>query len=156
MVRRSFLMIFTVLTVTSFIACSGDEQSPEQQIEQLNSNAKLAAEAKDVGVLKDMVSEDFKSGQYDKNSIIRLVSLYLLGYKNLHLFSLTRSLQVIDEDSANAEVLVAMAGKPIADTDQLSDLRAEMLRFNVSYVRNEDEWQVISVDWKQATIDDFL
>lgn len=156
MAQRSYLKILIVLTAASLIACSGDEQSPEQQIEQLNSNAKLAAEAKDVGVLKDMVSEDFKSGQYDKHSIIRLVSLYLLGHKNLHLFSLTRSIQVTDEDSANAEVLVAMAGKPIVGTDQLFDLRAEMLRFNVSYVRNEDEWQVISADWKRATVDDFL
>ena len=142
--------------VASLIACSGDETSPEQQIEQLNSDAKQAAEAKDVGVLKDMVAEGFKSGQYDKNTIMRLVTLYLLGHKNLHLFPVTRSLQIIDQNNATAVILVAIANQPIERADQLMDLRADMLRFNVSYVRVEEEWKVIGVEWKRAKADDFL
>ena len=154
--QRLHAKIFVVLMVASLIACSGDDTSPEQQIAQLNSDAKLAVEAKDVSALKDMVADDFKSGQYDKNSIIRLVALYLLGHKNLHLFSLTRSLQIIDQDNAKAAVLVAMAGQPIENADQLIDLRAEMLRFDVNYLRNDDEWKVIGVEWKRATADDFF
>ena len=156
MARCPYTKIFVVLIVASFIACSGEEISPEQQIAQLNSDAKLAVEAKDVSTLKDMVADDFKSGQYDKNSIVRLVSLYLLGHKNLHLFSLTRSLQIIDQDNAKALILVALTGQPIEDADQLLDLHAEMLRFDVSYARNKDEWKVIGVEWKRATADDFL
>lgn len=154
--RRLHAKIFVVLIVASLVTCSGDETSPEQQIAQLNSDAKQAAEAKDLNTLKDMVADDFKSGQYDKNSIIRLVALYLLGHKNLHLFALTRSLQMIDQDNAKAAILVAMAGQPIDHADQLLDLRADMLRFDVSYVRNEDEWKVIGVEWERATADDFF
>ena len=154
--RRLPAKIFVVSVVAGLIACSDGETSPEQQIAQLNSDAKQAAEAKDVGTLKDMVAGDFKSGQYDKNSIIRLVALYLLGQKNLHLFSLTRSLQIIDQDNAKAAILVAMAGQPIDNADQLRDLRVEMLRFDVSYMRKEDEWKVIGVEWERATADDFF
>ena len=154
--QRLHAKIFVVLMVASLIACSGDETSPEQQIEQLNSDAKQAAEAKDVGVLKDMVAEGFKSGQYDKNTIMRLVTLYLLGHKNLHLFPLTRSLQIIDQNNATAVILVAIANQPIERADQLMDLRADMLRFNVSYVLVEEEWKVIGVEWKRAKADDFL
>ena len=154
--QRLHAKIFVVLMVASLIACSGDETSPEQQIEQLNSDAKQAAEAKDVGVLKDMVAEGFRSGQYDKNTIMRLVTLYLLGHKNLHLFPVTRSLQIIDQNNATAVILVAIANQPIERADQLMDLRADMLRFNVSYVLVEEEWKVIGVDWKRAKADDFL
>ena len=154
--QRLHAKIFVVLMVASLIACSGDETSPEQQIAQLNSDAKQAAEAKDVGVLKDMVAEGFKSGQYDKNTIMRLVTLYLLGHKNLHLFPLTRSLQIIDQNNATVVILVAIANQPIERADQLMDLRADMLRFNVSYVLVEEEWKVIGVEWKRAKADDFL
>ncbi|MDJ0956402.1 MAG: hypothetical protein QNI91_06085 [Arenicellales bacterium] len=156
MTRYLYIKVFVVFLVGSLIACSGDETSPEQQINQLNGNAKLAAEAKDVNTLKDMVADDFKSGQYDKNSIIRLVALYLLGHKNVHLFPITRSLQIVDQDNANAVILVAMAGQPIDHADQLLDLHAEMLRFNVSYVRAEEEWKVVGVEWTQAKADDFF
>ena len=142
--------------VVSLITCGGDEPSPEQQINQLNSDAKQAAEAKDVGVLKDMVADGFQSGQYDKNTIMRLVTLYLLGHKNLHLFPLTKSLQIIDQDNATATVLVAIANQPIERADQMLDLHADMLRFNVSYVRVEEEWKVIGVEWERAGAEEFL
>ena len=156
MTRYFFIKAFVVLLAAMLIACSGDEASPEQQINQLNGDAKLAAEAKDLSTLKDMVADDFKSGQYDKNSIMRLVALYLLGHKNLHLFPLTRSLQIIGQDSAKAVILVAMAGQPIDHADQLLELRADMLRFDVSYIRAGEEWKVIGVEWTQAKADDFL
>ena len=151
-----YTRIFTVLMVVSLITCGGDEPSPEQQISQLNSDAKQAADAKDVGVLKDMVADGFQSGQYDKNTIMQLVTLYLLGHKNLHLFPLTKSLQIIDQDNATATVLVAIANQPIERADQMLDLHADMLRFNVSYVRVEEEWKVIGVEWERAGAEEFL
>lgn len=138
------------------MACGGDAKPPEQQISQLNNSAELAVETKDVSALKDMVSDNFEAGQYNKSSIIRLVQLYLLRHRTIHLYSLTRSLQVIDEDNAVVEVLVAMAGEPIGHADQLFDLRADLMRFNVSYVRDQDEWKVVGAEWRRATVNDFL
>lgn len=154
--KRVFTEILMVSIAAAFFACSENKTIPEQQIGQLNESAELAAEARDVSTLKEMVSARFKAGQYDKNSIVRLVQFYLLRHNNIHLYSLTKSLQVLDEDNAKAEVLVAMAGKPVERADQLIDLRADLIRFNVSYLRDQEEWKVVGAEWGPATVDDFL
>ncbi len=138
------------------LACSKDVTPPEQLILQLNRDAEAAAEAKDLGALKDMVADDFKSDHLDKNAILRLVQLYMLGHKSIHLFSLTRSVQIVNEESAVAEIVVAMAGKPIERADQLFDLSADLLHFAVTYARRDDEWAVMGVKWRRAEVDDFL
>ena len=138
------------------IACSSDATSPEQRIQELNSEAEAAAEAKDISILKDMVAENFKQDHLDKSSIIRLVQMYMFRHKSIHILSLTKSLQIVDEDNAIAEILVAMAGKPVEHADQLFDLRADLLRFDVAYARFDDQWKVVGVTWKQAQVEDFL
>ena len=154
--RHLCINLFLLLIISNLIACSDEELPLEQQISQLNDRAELAAENKDIGALKDMVSDSFKSGPYDKKSIVQLVQLYMLRHRTIHLYSLTKSLQAIDENNAVAEILVAMAGQPIERADQLVSLRADLMRFNVSYARDEDEWKVIRTEWKRATVEDFL
>ena len=138
------------------MACSSDPTSPEQRIQELNSEAEAAAESKDVSTLKDMVAEDFKHDYLDKSSVIRLVQMHMFRHKSIHIFSLTKSLQIVDEDTASAEILVAMAGEPVEHANQLFDLRADLLRFDVAYGRFDDEWKVVGVSWKRAQVEDFL
>jgi hypothetical protein len=49
-----------------------------------------------------------------------------------------------------------MAGQPIKNADQLFDIRADLVRFVVVYVRQDSEWKVDNVQWQRATVDDFL
>ena len=66
----------SVLVAFALTGCSDDATPPEQQIRQLNSDAEAAAEAKDVGALKDMISADYRDvSGYDKSAIIRVVQL---------------------------------------------------------------------------------
>lgn len=136
----------------------GDQPLPaEQQIRGLNDAAKTAATARDVSALKDMLAEDYRDQRgNDRQSAVRLVQLYLLRNTSVHLFSVTRSLQLIDEDHAVAEIFVAMAGKPVDSAEQLLDLRADLVRFDVSYVRIDGDWKVSAVEWRRASIDDFI
>ena len=83
-----------------------------------------------------MLSPDYRDlNGNDRRAVVRLVQFSLFRYKSVHLFSLTKSLEILDEDNAVAEVLVAMAGKPVETAEQLFDLRADLVRFNVRYVR---------------------
>lgn len=156
MMRTGAANIILSLVLTGLVACSGDATPPQQRIMQLNSDAETAAEAKDVGALKDILADDFNSDRFDKSSIIRLVQMYMLGHKSIHILSLTRSVQIVNEDHAAAQVLVALAGEPIARADQLFDLSADLLRFDVTYRRFDSEWKVVDVQWGRAAVDDFL
>ena len=138
------------------VGCGEDAIAPEQRIRQLHSEAVAAAEAKDVSTLKDMVADGFKSDHLDKSSVLRLVQLYMLGHKSIHIFALTRSVQIVDEDNATAKILVAIAGQPIERADQLFDLNADLLRFDVVYMRLDEEWKVVRIKWRRALVGDFL
>lgn len=156
MTPKTAVNILLLCVFTGLAACSGDEDPPEQRIHKLNDNAEAAAEEKDAGSIEGMVAEDFKSAHLNKASIMRLVRMYMLRHKSIHLFSLTKSVQVVDEDNARAEVLVALAGKPVERVDQLFDLSAELLHFDVAYARFDNEWKVTALKWRRAAVDDFL
>lgn len=145
------------VAILGLAGCPDDPTPPEQQIRELNARAEAAAEAKDVSALKEMVAEDYRDvNGYDKRAVVRLIQLYLLRNRAVHLFTLTKSLQILDQDNAVADVLVAMAGQPVEEADQLFDIRADLIRFNVRYARDGDEWLVVGVEWRRATADDFL
>ena len=152
-------MLWPVLAVAviGLSSCDGEKTPLEQQIRELNEKAAAAVMAKDVSALKDMVSEDYRDQRGgDRRSVVRLVQLYLFRHKSIHLYMLTKSLQVLGENEAVAEVFVAAAGEAIEEPDRLFDVKADLLRFSVRYVQEGGEWRVIDADWRQARVDDFL
>lgn len=138
-------------------ACGGPLPPAEEQIRKLNSDAELAVEAKDVSALRDFIADDYtdERGQ-DKNAMVRLAQLYLLRNKAVYVHTLMKSLVIIDEDNAAAEILAALAGQPISNAEQLFDMRADLIRFEVGYRWYGDEWRVRSLKWRRATVEDFL
>lgn len=154
---RWSLLLASLCALLALAGCGGPELPAEEQIRRLNAEAANAVEAKDVGALKDFVADDYSDENgYDRNAVIRIAQLYLLRHKAVYVYTLTKSLVIIDEDNAAAEVLAALAGQPVNSADQLFDMRADLIRFQVGYVREDDEWLVRSVDWRRATAEDFL
>ena len=49
-----------------------------------------------------------------------------------------------------------MAGRPIESTEALLDVRADLMRFDVEFVREGDDWRVRAADWRRAELNDFL
>ena len=158
MIARTWLIkALAVSVMVAGLAGCSEPPPAEEQIRQLNSAAETAAEAKDVSALKDMVAEDYRDPNgNDRTAVVRMVQFYMLRNKSIHLYTLTRSLEVLDDDNAVAEIFVAMAGEPIESADQLLRMRADLIRFDVRYARRDDEWKVIDVDWRRADVDDFL
>lgn len=137
-------------------ACGGPEQSPEAQIKDLVSRAEQAAESHDMSVFKDSVADDYRDNHgYDRRTVLRLVQGMLLRNREIHLLSIVRDVWVQDA-AAQARVLVAMAGRPIESADALLNVRADLMRFDVQFARDGDEWLVRSVDWQRAEVSDFL
>ena len=146
-----------LLLVIFLVSCGGEQGSPEEQIRKLNSDAQNAVEAKDLSVLKGFIADDYQDQHgFDKRSLVRLVQLYLLGHKVVYVYTLTRSLQIIDDNNAVAEIIAAIAGQRVKNADQLFDMRADLVRFDVSYLRQGAEWKVGNVLWQRASVEDFL
>ena len=149
-----------VTTVSFFLAllcaCGGPAQTPEERIRDLVARAEQAAEDHDLSVFKDSVADDYRDSRgYNRQNILRLIQGMLLRNQQIHLLSLVREVQV-QQDTARARVLVAMAGRPIESAEVLMDLRADLVRFDVEFLREGDEWRVRAVDWGRAEVVDFL
>ncbi len=137
-------------------ACGGPEQSPEARIRDLVERAEQAAEDRDLSVFKDSVADDYQDNHgYTRQTVLRLVQGMLLRNQNIHLLSVVRDVEVL-ENAARARVLVAMASRPLASTEALLNVRADLMRFDVELVLEGDDWVVRAVEWERAEVSDFL
>ncbi len=156
------------LPVLILAACSADPGSPEAQVRALISRAEGAAQSKDIGTLKRLISERYSDerGQ-DRQALAGLLTYYFLRHQTIHLFTRVQTVEFseperanrvsTDPGSARTSVLVAMAGTPILVVDDLARLRADLYRFDFDLVREDDgEWRVARAAWSRATPGDFL
>jgi hypothetical protein len=137
-------------------ACSSGD-SPEAQVRALVAQGEAAAEKKESAVLRQMVSEKYADSQgQDKKAVDAILRYYFLRNQSIHLFTRIRQISFPQPDLAQADVMVAMAGQPITDTEQLERLRADLHRFEITLARENGEWKVTRAEWRRAEFADFL
>lgn len=153
--RSACISILTVmLTVT---ACSSGQDSPEAQVRALIEQAESSAEKKESGNLRRLVSEKYSDSQgRDKKAIEAVLRYYFLRHESIHLFTRIQQTSFPSPGIAHAVVLVAMAGQPITDAEELERLRADLHRFEITLTRESEEWKVIRAEWRRAEFADFL
>jgi hypothetical protein len=147
-----------LLSVASFTgACSSERDSPEAQVRALLTQGEAAAEKKESAVLRQMISEKYSDSQgQDKKAVDALLRYYFLRNQSIHLFTRIRQIGFPQTDLAQADVMVAMAGQPISDAEELERLRADLHRFEITLARENGEWKVIRAEWRRAEFADFL
>lgn len=153
--RSAWIIFLTVLL--SVAACSPGKDSPETQVRALIAQAELAAEKKDSGALRRLVSEKYSDNQgQDKKAIEAILRYYFLRNEKIHLLTRIQQISFPQSDMAQAIVMVAMAGQPISAAEELERARADLHRFEIILAREKAEWRVIRVEWRRAELTDFL
>ena len=158
MSRRSFhLILATLLGLSLLAACQRERPAPEAQVRTLIQEAVIAAEQKRLGTLRDMISEHYRDDQaQDKRAVENLLRLQFLRNESLHLFARIPSVTVTAPDRAQAIVLVAMAGVPIASVQELATLRADLHRFEIDFVLEKKKWGAQRAVWRRAEVGEFF
>ena len=152
-ISRWLLLIVTLLAG----ACSSGPDSPEAQVRALIARGETAAEKKESGVLRQMISEKYADSQgQDKKAVEAILRYYFLRNESIHLLTRIRQISFPRPDVAQVDVMVAMAGQPIADAGQLERLRADLHRFEITLADENKEWKVIRAEWRRAEFSDFL
>ena len=147
-----------ILSLASFTgACSSDRNSPEAQVRALIKQGESASEKKETSVLRRLISEHYSDSQgQDKKAIEAILRYYFLRNESIHLLTRIQRITVPKPDTAQAVVLVAMAGQPISGPEELERLRADLHRFDLNLSREEGEWKVIRAEWRRVEFADFL
>jgi hypothetical protein len=148
-------MAWLTLIVVSAAACRSGDDSPDAKIRTTIAHAEAFAEAKDLGGLKDLISDAYRddAGQ-DKRAILGLLFMQFRKHESIHL--LTRITRVdVQPPHATATVFTAMAGRPIPSVDDLPALRADLYRFDLTLVDERGTWRVTKSAWRPAVLSDF-
>lgn len=121
----------------------------------LIAEAEQAAEGKQLGALKDMLTDDYQDNQgLDKRAAVRLLQVYFLRNESIYLLTRVRNIVFPQSDQAEVGVAVAMAGTPIGD--DLGGVRADLHYFQLEMINQGGAWRVRRADWRQASLEDFL
>jgi hypothetical protein len=139
------------------ISCSSQPDTPEAQVRALLKRGEAAAEKKEGKVLRELISEKYSDSEgQDKKAVEAILRYYFLRNESIHLFTRVQSIAFPEPSRAQAVVLVAMAGRPIPDAQQLERMHADLHRFDITLVREGKDWKVIRAEWRRAEFSDFL
>lgn len=139
-------------------ACkSGPPRSIEQVITARIGEIEAAARAHELGDIRDMVSESYADDENNtKQEVRQILTYYFLRNKAIHPFVKVQSVTSEQSGYATAELVVALAGTPVADADELANVRADLYHFVLKFALEDDEWMVRSANWRRAELGDFL
>jgi hypothetical protein len=145
-----------LLTMALFAGACSKSETPEAQLRALVAAAEVAAEKKEIGVLRGMVSDHYADSQgQDKRAVEGVLRFYFLRNQSIHLLTRTSSVTFPEKDRALAVVYVGMAAQPVTNVDELERLRADLFRFEITFVKEDGDWRARSAEWRRVEFTDF-
>lgn len=144
------------LGVVLALGC-GDPADPETRLRQRLEEIERAVEARDLGDVKEHISEGFHDDAgRDKRELTRYLAGILLRNQNIHLATRVRELEVGPEGEGHVKMIAALASGPIASASDLAQLRADVYRFEFSFVDEVGEWRLGHARWRPASAADLF
>jgi len=135
----------------SFAACHRSD-APEERVRKTLERAQRAVADEDLGVLLGMVSDDYadEAGR-DREAIVSLLRRQLVEHGSIHLLTRVQEIVLPEAGRAEARVLVAAGALPLSEEADLSTLRADLYRFEITLEEEEPgRWMVVRAAWRRA------
>jgi hypothetical protein len=154
--RLAYVWGAAILLALLSIGCAKRED-PEQRIRGLIGKAEQAVEKKEIAELRGYISERYadEDGR-DRRAIEGILRLYVLRHDAIHLLTRIDSVAFPQPKRAKAVVYVAMAGRPIAASDDLRSFNANLYRFELEFAEEGKQWRVARAAWRPAEPVDFI
>ena len=112
-------------------------------------NAETAAEARDLGALRDLIADDYRDADgRDADEIHRYIHGYLIAHQSIHLITRIDAIEIEGAEVARAQVSVGMLGR---ESDSSWDLAADIQRFDLRLAREDGEWRVTRAAWQAGS-----
>lgn len=144
------LPLMLLLPVLWLSACGRQPPEPEAQIRALVTEAREAAEARDLARLRALIPDDYRDDQgRDKADLVNILRLVFLRHQSVHLLTGVQDIDFPEPGWATLTVYVAMAGRPFPE-QEIGLLRADLHRFDVT-LRDAGggRWQAVDIAWRR-------
>ena len=158
---KHFQNICIILLLSTLLAACSSEPELDKKTQLLNTLQAMetAIEAKGLDDFFEYVSDDFKSTQrgWHKKDAERLLRIRLMRNKSVHVHQVLKRIDWLDggDDQVEVEVVVALAGTDFSLTD-LPSLRADMVKFIVTFKLIDGQYLVTQTEWERAGPADFV
>jgi hypothetical protein len=154
---RLRLLVASATALLALLACSAEPDSPEVAVRATLAAIETAAGERDVAGVRERISDAYADSRgNDKANVVQVAAFHLL--RNQAVYTLSRILRIDTSEPGRAavEVLVALAGSPIDDSEALLTVNADLYRFEVALREEEPgSWRVTASSWQPATLADF-
>jgi len=142
-------MKFRILLASIVLASCAREDSPEQRVRAVISQAEQAAEARDVGAAIELVARDYRdSRDFDRRELRQFVHGYFVLNQGIRLLVRVDDVRFPADELAQARVTVGMLGTR-SDGAEDWDLAAEIYELDVELVSEDGEWRLRRADLRR-------
>ncbi len=146
-----------VLLIFGLTACGGEAVTPEERVRAWLQAAEAAAEKAQVTVLRDMISARYKDGkERNRRAMVKLLALYFRRHHSIHVLTRIDSIDFRKQDLAKVVLYAAMAASPIEGAQSLTNIKADLHRFELYLTEEDGEWKLLSAAWVPASTQDFI
>lgn len=151
------MRLLPLLLVSLAVAGCASDQTPEQRIHDQISAIEHAVEEGALSDVSALLHRDYRDTWHpDRRSAVRSLFGYLQRHRDIHLFTVVRSVEIAEDASrADAVVFVAMTGIPVDSVETLVSLNADLYRFDVQFIDDDGDWLVTESRWERAGSDMF-
>jgi hypothetical protein len=148
-VKRHFLRASAgaIVAVAVLTAGCGREESPETQVRTVIAAGEVAAEARDLGGILELVSPAFRDANGGgPDELKQYLRGYFLMHQSVHLLTRVESVEFPYRDYARVQLKVGMLGRESAGATSL-DLAADVKEIVLELALEDDEWRVVRAAW---------
>ena len=157
---RYALVIALVAGLLLLSGChSSAPENAETRLRNTLGSMQQAVESRDLSGLMEYVATDYHDQQErNKEQLQQIARFYLLRHRKPHVLLRIKDIQWLNPEQTRArvEAAVATAGQAIDDPGVLSSLRADLIRFDLLFVKNDNGYRLQSARWQHADPTDFL
>ena len=129
----------------AFAACSSAD--PDEEIAALIAAAEAAAEARDTGHFRSLISDDYVDANgRRKQQLIDMIRGYFFVNSSVEVVNRIEEVTLAGDDAAEVVLQSGLLGQ---GSGGLLDLDGKLYRIELELVRESGDWTIIGADWER-------
>ncbi len=147
------VLLFSLLFAGALLSgCAEADRPPrEAEVRALIERAEGLAEDRNLEEFRELISEEYSDSRgNNRESVLLVLNYYMSANRSIHLLTRVPQINFVDSTHADLLVFVAMAGRPITATDQLSGMNADLYHVFTSVVEEDDGWKISAARWARG------
>jgi hypothetical protein len=155
--QRAFSFLSVLLLAQLIWGCSDGPLSADDQLRNTLREAESYIQARDLSSTLGFIHQEYRDNNgHDLPQLRAMLAGYFLRHKSIHILSKIDRIEVEEGGRAKVLLYAGLAGSAEEREASLSQWRGDLLRLNLTFLQQDDDWMLIEAEWRRATTQDFM